>query len=50
VTCCCEKLVAEVGDNWEPRGRGMSVVGSRYLATTSDGMTVDTSVRAWVCV
>jgi hypothetical protein len=26
VNCCCEKLVAEAGVVWEPRGWGMSDV------------------------
>jgi hypothetical protein len=32
----------------EPRGRATSVVGRLYLATASEDVTVDTSVR--VCV
>jgi hypothetical protein len=48
VNCCCEKLVDEVGTVREPRGRGMSAVGSRYRATASEDVTVDT--RVGVCV
>jgi hypothetical protein len=36
VICCCEKLVAEAGDNSGPRGRGTSAVGSRYKKTGED--------------
>jgi hypothetical protein len=31
-----EKLVAEAGAVWEPRGRGTPVVGRRYEATASE--------------
>jgi hypothetical protein len=38
----------------EPRGRGTSAVESRYEATASEDVTLDTSVcacvRAYVCV
>jgi hypothetical protein len=50
VSCCCEKLEAEAGIFREPRGRGTSVVGSRYRATASDDVTVETSVCLCVCV
>jgi hypothetical protein len=29
---------------WEPRGRGMSAVGSHYCAMASEDVKVDTSV------
>jgi hypothetical protein len=44
VSCCCEKLVAEAGDRSGTRGRGPSAVGSRYRATASEDVTVDTNV------
>jgi hypothetical protein len=44
VSCCCENLADEAGDISESRGRGTSAVGSRYRATTSQDVTVDTSV------
>jgi hypothetical protein len=34
----------------EPRGRGTAAVGSRYRATASEDVTVDTSVCVCVCV
>jgi hypothetical protein len=34
----------------EPRGRETSAVGSRYRATASEDVTVDTSVYVYVCV
>jgi hypothetical protein len=44
VRCCCEKLVAEAGVVREPRGKGTSAIGSRYGATTSEDLTIDTNV------
>jgi hypothetical protein len=44
VSRCCEKLVAEAGTVRELRGRRMTVVGSRYRATASEDVTLDTSV------
>jgi hypothetical protein len=34
----------------EPRRRGTSAVGSRYRATASEGVIVDTCVCVCVCV
>jgi hypothetical protein len=36
VSYCCEKLVAEVGDSTEFRGKGKSAVGCRYQATANE--------------
>jgi hypothetical protein len=33
VSCCYKKLVSEAEDSSRSRGRGTSVVGSRYQAT-----------------
>jgi hypothetical protein len=33
-SCCCEKLVAEVGDRSGTQEEGNIAVGSRYKATT----------------
>jgi hypothetical protein len=49
VSCCCQNLVAEAGDSWEPRGRGMSVVERRYEAKASGDMTVGNIVCVCVC-
>jgi hypothetical protein len=44
VSCCCEKLVAEAGDSSGTQKKGMSAVESRYRATASEDVTVDTSM------
>jgi hypothetical protein len=44
MSCCCEKLVAEAGDSFGTH------IGSRYRATASKDLTVNTSVRACVSV
>jgi hypothetical protein len=38
------RLVDEAADSSEPRGRGMSAVGSRYRATASEDASVDTGM------
>jgi hypothetical protein len=45
VSYCCLKLAAEVEDVREPRGRRKSAIGSRYRTTTTEDVTVDTSVH-----
>jgi hypothetical protein len=44
VSCCCEKLVAEAGDSSGTQRKGNVRRCSRYQATASEDVTVDTSV------
>lgn len=39
MNCCCKKLAAKAGVIQEPGGRGMSALGSRCQATTSEDVT-----------
>jgi hypothetical protein len=48
VSCCCKKLVSEAGDSSGTKRKGNVRRGSRYRATASENVTVDTSVR--LCV
>jgi hypothetical protein len=48
VSCCYEKLVAEAGDSSGTQRKGNVHIESRYRATASEGVTVDTNVC--VCV
>jgi hypothetical protein len=53
VSGCCEKLVVEVEIVRESRGSRTSAVESRYRATASEDVNVDTRcacVRLCVCV
>jgi hypothetical protein len=43
VSCCCEKLVAEVGDSSGTQRKGNAVVRSRYGETANEE-TVDTGM------
>jgi hypothetical protein len=45
VSCCCYRLVAGSRTVREPRVRGTSAVGSRYRATASNDVTVDTTLH-----
>jgi hypothetical protein len=48
--CCCDKLVAEAGDSSGTQRKVTFAVGSRYRATASEHVTVDTSVCVYMCV
>jgi hypothetical protein len=51
VYCCCEKLVAEVGDNSGTQRKGnVCRLWKMLPSNNNEDMTVDTSVCAHACV